>query len=292
MPSKKKNDSQHNWLLKAYNNPDFLNSPAARTVRVMTEMVEPADRFRRHNVWNTVVFFGSARTLPKRDAARKLKESKDRYKRKSSSKKLRAEFEQAERDLIMARYYEEAAQLSARLTEWFDNTDTQNRRFLVCTGGGPGIMEAANRGARKAGGQSVGLNISLPFEQYPNLYQTRDLSFEFHYFFIRKFWFFYLAKALVVFPGGYGTLDEFFELLTLIQTGKSKKHMPVVLYGADYWDKIINIEEMARWGVIDPADLKLFKTCNNVDDAFEYLKKELTKHHIKPYARTKRKRRK
>ncbi|MCP4567334.1 MAG: LOG family protein [FCB group bacterium] len=292
MSSKKKKNVEHFKPLKAYNNPDFLNSPAARTVRVMTEMVEPADRFRRHNVWNTVVFFGSARTLPKSEAEQKLRESKSKLKHKPSSKKLRAEFEQAERDLIMSRYYEDASQLAEKLTTWFDETDTQNRRFLVCTGGGPGIMEAANRGAKKAGGHSVGLNISLPFEQYPNRYQTRDLSFEFHYFFIRKFWFFYLAKALVVFPGGFGTLDEFFELLTLIQTGKSKKHMPVVLYGADYWNKILNIEEMAKWGVIDPADLKLFKTCNNVDEAFEYLKKEITKHHLKPFAKARRNRKK
>lgn len=279
MPVKKNKGTELNWLVKAYNNTEFLNSPAARTVRVMTEMVEPADRFRKTNTWNTVVFFGSARILPNKEANQRLKDIRRRLKRQPKSRKLKTAYEKAERDLIMSHYYDDAVNLSEKLTGWFRKME-KKRKFVVCTGGGPGIMEAANRGAKKAGGQSVGLNISLPMEQYPNPYQTRDLSFEFHYFFIRKFWFFYLAKALVIFPGGFGTLDEFFELLTLIQTGKSKKHMPVVLYGADYWDKIINIREMAKWGVIDRADLKLFKTCNSVDEAFDYLKSELTIHHI------------
>lgn len=269
-------------LEKAYDNKQFLNSPAARNLRVLSEMMEPADRFRRHRVWDTVVFFGSARTLPRRQARRNLQEIEtDLKKQNRPSKKLLQAREIARRDVIMSRYYEDAAALAERLTRWFLEIE-DGRRFRVCTGGGPGIMEAANKGAKKAGGESVGLNISLAFEQTPNIYQTRELSFEFHYFFIRKFWFFYLAKALVVFPGGFGTLDEFFELLTIIQTGKSKKHMPVVLYGAEYWNDILNLDAMAHWGTISRSDLDLFRTFDDVDQAFDYLKKDLWQHYLKP----------
>jgi uncharacterized protein (TIGR00730 family) len=180
----------------------------------------------------------------------------------------------------MARYYEDAVSLSAKLTRWFMSFDSDRQHFRICTGGGPGIMEAANRGAKKVGGQSVGLNISLPMEQEPNPFQSQELAFEFHYFFIRKFWFFYLAKALIVFPGGFGTLDEFFELLTIIQTGKSHKYMPVILYGSEYWDEVMNIEAMAKWGTISKSDLKLFKKFDDIDKAFDYLKAELTAHYV------------
>ncbi len=277
-----KNDSNdHNWLLKAYENPDFLSSPPARILRVLAEMIEPSTRFRQYHVWDTVVFFGSARTLSRSVARRQLKEAQSRLQAgPRKSRKLHEAVERARRDLIMADYYEDAVLLSEKLTRWFMKMEKTHRRFMICTGGGPGIMEAANRGAKKARGKSVGLNISLPFEQEPNPYQTRDLAVEFHYFFIRKFWFFYLAKALVVFPGGFGTLDEFFELLTIIQTGKSKKHMPVVLYGGEFWNRILNIEEMVKWGTISRQDLKLFKTMDDVDETFEYLKTELMQHYF------------
>jgi len=271
-------------LEKAYDNKQFLYSPAARNLRVLSEMMEPADRFRRFRVWDTVVFFGSARTLPRRQAGRNLREIEaDLKKLNRPSKKLLQAREIARRDVVMSRYYEDAAALAERLTRWFLEIE-DGRRFRVCTGGGPGIMEAANKGAKKAGGESVGLNISLAFEQTPNIYQTRELSFEFHYFFIRKFWFFYLAKALVVFPGGFGTLDEFFEFLTIIQTGKSRKHMPVVLYGSEYWNDVMNLEAMAHWGTISRSDLGLFRTFDDVDQAFAYLKKELWQHYLKPGA--------
>ncbi len=281
MAPRKKNDDPANWLMKSYNNMEFLNSPSARILRVMAEMTEPADRFRKHRVWDTVVFFGSARTLPRRDARSNLAAVKKQIEAAgNSSRKLKLKLARAERDLIMSRYYEDAAKLAARLTTWFKTVEDSGRRFMICSGGGPGIMEAANRGAKKAKGKSVGLNISLPFEQAPNPYQTRDLSIEFHYFFIRKFWFFYLAKALVVFPGGFGTLDEFMELLTIIQTRKSNKYMPVVLYGSEYWNNVLNIDEMVKWGTISPEDVNLFRTIDDVDEAYDYLKAELTAHYV------------
>ncbi len=283
MPSKNNNDKQGlHKLVKAYNNYEFLNSPPARVIRVLAEMVEPLDRFRRHNVWNTVVFFGSARTLPMPEARRRLKNIEAAVKNANRpSASLKQELELARRGLIMARYYEDAMKLSEKLTRWFHEIEeSKNKRFVICTGGGPGIMEAANRGAKKAGGKSVGLNISLPMEQEPNKYQSPELSLEFHYFFIRKFWFFYLGKALVVFPGGFGTLDEFFELLTLIQTHKTNKPMPVVLYGAEYWKDIVKIDELVKWGTISPEDLKLYRTFDEVEPAFNYLKEQLSRHYI------------
>ncbi|MBU1122751.1 MAG: LOG family protein [Candidatus Omnitrophota bacterium] len=271
----------HSWLKKSYNNYSFLNSPAARTIRVLSELIEPESRFRKHNLRNTVVFFGSARTLPRQTALKNLKTIElNLTKTKKHSKELALKYEQAKRDVIMSRYYEDAVKLSEKLTRWFKDIKNAHKNFVICSGGGPGIMEAANRGAKNAKGQSIGLNISLPMEQTPNPYQSKELTFEFHYFFIRKFWFFYPAKALIVFPGGYGTLDEFFELLTLVQTNKSKKYMPIVLYGSDYWKKTINFDEMVKWGVISEKDLKLFKIFDNVQDSFTYLKDELTKHYI------------
>lgn len=283
MPSKNKNDKQgllH--LVKAYNNYEFLNSPPARVIRVLAEMVEPLDRFRRHNVWNTVVFFGSARATPATEARQQLKKIEAAIGGSGRpSAALNKKLELARKGLIMSRYYEDALKLSEKLTLWFREVEqSRGKRFVICTGGGPGIMEAANRGAKKAGGKSVGLNISLPLEQLPNRYQTPELSFEFHYFFIRKFWFFYLGKALVVFPGGFGTLDELFELLTLIQTHKTNKPMPVVLYGSDYWKDVINVEQLVKWGTVAPEDLKLYRMFDEVEPAFEYLKEQISRHYI------------
>jgi uncharacterized protein (TIGR00730 family) len=181
----------------------------------------------------------------------------------------------------MSHYYEDAIRLSEKLTRWSLGIRDRRRRFLICSGGGGGIMEAANRGARKAGGTSIGLNISLPMEQTPNRYQSRDLSFEFHYFFIRKFWFFYLAKALVAFPGGFGTMDELFELLTLVQTKKTRKYMPIILYGKEYWHRVLNFDALVEAGTIEAEDLKIFRYFDDVDVTFEYLKDELTKHYVR-----------
>jgi len=265
-------------LVKAYNNTEFLNSPPARLIRILSEMIEPATRFGKYNIRDTVVFFGSAKIMPRGAAAANLKKIEARMKQTARpSAELKAEHEQAERNLLMSDYYEDAARLSEKLTRYFMTLKSRGKNFMVCSGGGPGIMGAANYGAKKAGGKSIGLNISLPMEQYPNPHQSEELAFEFHYFFIRKFWFFYLAKALVVFPGGYGTMDELFELLTLMQTGKSKKKMSVILFGSDYWRKIINFENMVEWGTIAKEDLNLFKVVDSVDEAFEILKKDLVK---------------
>lgn len=238
---KKSEISKHFSPLEAWRNPAFLGSPDARLVRIVAEYLEPAARFRKHDVHNIIVFWGSARKLPK-----------------------------------LNKYYEDAEKLAYMITNWSKKLGEGQRQFLVATGGGEGIMGAANKGASKAGGKSVGLNITLPFEQAPNQYITRELTIQFHYFFMRKFWMVYLAKALIAFPGGYGTLDELTGVLTLIQTGKPKKKMPIILYGSDYWNKVIDFNEMVKWGTIDKKDLDLFKICDTPEEAFEFLTKKLT----------------
>jgi hypothetical protein len=268
-------------MLKSYENLEFLNSAAGRPIRVLCEFTEPEKRFRKHRVRNTIVFFGSARTLSHEEASGRVEVVKGQSVNDFADVKA---YEQAvmraDTDLKMARYYEDARELAGKLTEWSKSLPTPSRQFTIASGGGPGIMEAANRGAHEVGGKSVGLNISLPFEQDPNSYQTWDISFEFHYFFIRKFWFFYLAKALVVFPGGFGTMDELFELLTLVQTGKTKKFMPIIIYGTEFWKDVVNFENLAKWGTISPEDLDLFKFADDPDTAFDYLKEQLTKHYL------------
>jgi len=270
-----------NWPIKAYKNLDFLNSPDARTIRILCEFVEPETRFRHFRIKNTIVFFGSTRIVPLSVAEQNLKQLEDRRSIGTEPvEALTAQIEQAQRAVIMSRYYEDAVLLSEKLTRWSLSIEDVKKRFYICSGGGPGIMEAANRGAHNAGGPSIGLNISIPFEQEPNPFMTQELSFEFHYFFIRKFWFFYLGKALVVFPGGFGTLDELFELLTIVQTHKSKKYMPIILYGTKYWNELINFNAMIKWGTISEQDLKLFRFFDDVDAAFEFLKDELTEHYL------------
>jgi len=269
------------WPIKAYKNLDFLNSPDARTIRILCEFVEPETRFRHFRIRNTIVFFGSTRIVPLSVAEQNLKQLEDRRTLGTEpAEAFTAKIEQAQRAIIMSRYYEDAALLSEKLTRWSLSIEDVKKRFYICSGGGPGIMEAANRGAHNAGGPSIGLNISIPFEQEPNPYMTQELSFEFHYFFIRKFWFFYLGKALVVFPGGFGTLDELFELLTIVQTHKSKKYMPIILYGTKYWNELINFNAMIKWGTISEQDLKLFRFFDDVDAAFEFLRDELTEHYL------------
>ena len=266
---------------KAYRNVEFLNSPDARVIRLIAEFLEPARRFRRQNVRDTIVFFGSARIVSRRQSLQKLKELERRLKRsKRPGAKLRGAAEAARTQVAMSKYYEDAARLSRLLTKWSMKLYQQNR-FVVCSGGGPGIMEAANKGAKLAGGRSVGLNISLPYEQSANPYITQNLNLEFHYFFMRKFWFVYLAKALVMFPGGFGTMDELFEVLTLLQTDKIKKKMTVVLYGRDHWEKTINFSNLLKLGLISPKDVRLFKFADTPEEAYEYLVKELRRNYPK-----------
>jgi uncharacterized protein (TIGR00730 family) len=257
---------------KAYKNVEFLNSPQARTIRMLAEYLEPESRFEKLHVQDTVVFFGSARIRPHEEALRHYDELQ---KRGAPGPELRA----AESALTVSRYYENAVELARMLTTWSKELYTRNqchgRRFIVCSGGGPGIMEAANRGASEAGGYSIGLNISLPFEQAPNRFISRELNFEFHYFFVRKFWLAFLAKALIIFPGGFGTLDEMMEILTLVQTGKIKKNMPIILFGSSFWKEIINFQALVDWGMIKQEDLGLFTFCDTPQEAFDFLKKRL-----------------
>ena len=239
--------------LVAYKNDEFLDSPPARSIRILSEYLEPLDHFRREMVRDTIVFFGSARIVE---------------------------------DGPMGAYYRDARELARRLTEWSNAIPASTRRFVVCSGGGPGIMEAANRGASDANGKTIGLNIGLPFEQFPNPYITPELSFEFHYFFMRKFWFAYLAKAMIVFPGGYGSLDELMEILTLVQTKKLAKKIIIVLYGSQFWKEVINFEALVRHGTVSREDLELFEFADDVDTAQRILQEGLMKHHLQVEAET------
>ena len=268
---------------KAYNNTEFMNSPDARTIRILSEFLEPRKRFREEHIYDTIVFFGSARIQSAAEAETRLKEFVRTFRRRRRpDKTLLAKYQALKSAAEMSRYYEDAEKLTWMLSKWAQNFD-KKRHFVVCSGGGPGIMEAANRGAHRAGAKSVGLNISLPFEQSPNRYITQGLSFEFHYFFMRKFWFIYLAKALVMFPGGFGTFDEVFEVLTLLQTKKVIKPLPVVLYGPKYWRTVINFDAMVKMGTISEADLKLIKFFDTPEDTFAYLKRELTRIYAKEH---------
>jgi uncharacterized protein (TIGR00730 family) len=226
----------------AYRNEEFLKGPDSRPLRLLSEYLEPLSHFRRQRIRDTIVFFGSAR----------IKE-----------------------DSPLGQYYKDARKLAELVTTWAKTFRERTYRYVVCSGGGPGIMEAANRGAMDARGKTVGLNIGLPFEQFPNPYITSELSFEFHYFFMRKFWFAYLAKALVVFPGGFGTMDELFEILTLCQTKKLAKKMTIILYGSAFWKEVINFDALVKYGTISPEDMKLFSFADSPDAAMEILKNTL-----------------
>src|SRR6478752_1989444 len=254
----------------AYENESFLNSPDGRVLRILSEYMEPLSRFRRQQIQDTVVFFGSARFHSRSDAERNLTEIE------SGPGEHPAERKKALASVDMAHDYEDARKLAFLLTQWSSQIPARRRRFVVTTGGGPGIMEAANLGAQEAGGKTIGLNIHLPFEQSPNPYITPSLNFEFHYFFMRKFWFAYLAKALVIFPGGFGTLDELFEILTLAQTQKLAKKILVVIYGREYWERLINFQTMVDAGAISAPDLELFKVVDTPEEGFEYLRAGLT----------------
>lgn len=260
---------------KAYDNPEFLHSRDARVLRILAEYLYPEQRFRKLRVRNTVVFWGSARCLSEEEfqhqwnALQALQEWRSR-----DDPELLRRRRELERIRPLTRYYEEARRLARMLTEWSLTLPPQ-RRFVICSGGGPGIMEAANRGAYEAGGISIGLGISLPYEQAPNPYITPELNFEFHYFFMRKFWFVYLAKAMVLFPGGFGTMDELMEVLTLVQTRKIRRRLPILLYGEEFWRKVVNFDYMADAGVISPEDLQLFVYANSPEEAFAYLQENL-----------------
>ena len=262
--------------VKAYKNPEFMASADARVLRILAEYLEPQARFRRFRVADTIVFFGSARVIDRETAQRQLKEWEQKYREEPSPENHQL-LKLAQKRYEMSRYYEDARTLARLLTSWSMELNNQNRRFIIVSGGGPGIMEAANRGAAEVpGGRSIGLNISIPTEQDPNPYITDELNFEFHYFFMRKFWFIYLAKALVVFPGGFGTMDELWEVLTLIQTRKVQKPLPVVMYGESFWRKVINFEAMVENLVIDENDLKLIHFSDSPEEAFQYLKEQLS----------------
>jgi len=263
----------------AYEDDDFMESTEARPIRILAEYLDPLRRFKAHNIQDTVVFFGSARVLSRTLAQRAVTRLEKATIREADYK---AALKRSHKALEWSRYYEDARELANRLTKWSMALEAQRHRFVVCSGGGPGIMEAANRGAKEAGGKSVGLNIRLPFEQAPNRYITRDLVFNFHYFFMRKFWFAYLAKALVIFPGGFGTIDEMFEILTLAQTRKLSKKLLVILYGSEYWSQVFHLEPLAEWGAINDDDLNLLCRVDSVDEALTELQRHLMKHHMVP----------
>jgi uncharacterized protein (TIGR00730 family) len=263
----------------AYKNEPFLSSPDGRILRILAEYQEPLSRFRREQIQDTVVFFGSAR-FQGGDAARNNLTTVEKNDAQLPALQLENSLKRARAAVDMARYYEDARRLAFLLTEWSIQIPARRRRFVVTTGGGPGIMEAANLGAYEAGGKSIGLNINLPFEQNPNSYITPALNFEFHYFFMRKFWFAYLAKALVIFPGGFGTIDELFEILTLAQTDKLAKKILVVIYGSEYWHRIMNFQAFVDAGTVAPEDLNLFKFVDSPEDAFAFLRDGLTEYHL------------
>lgn len=265
---------------KAYTNLEFVHSPDARPLRILAEFMEPQHRFHRHNIKDTVVFFGSARIKPPEAAQAVLANAQAAF--DAANPASVAALRKAESGLKLARYYEDAVELARLVTEWSKALPTHERHFIVCSGGGPGIMEAANKGACQAHGKSIGLNISIPFEQAPNPWISRELNFEFHYFFMRKFWFVYLAKALVVFPGGFGTLDELMEVLTLVQTRKVSKALPIVVFGREYWHDIINFDAMVKWGTISQADVDLLHFSDTPQEAFEYLKGRLEETYFHP----------
>jgi uncharacterized protein (TIGR00730 family) len=295
----------------AYLDREFLESEEARSIRILAEYFEPLRRFKAQKIQDTVVFFGSARTKSRQHAEAALNRLQQRHlaaearaKKNGKAKGANgraaagrgsaaiasrraaehaAALKRATRAVDSSRFYEDARQLARMVATWSMTLDSPNHRFVVCSGGGPGIMEAANRGALEAGGKSIGLNINLPFEQGLNKYTTEGLGFEFHYFFMRKFWFAYLAKALVIFPGGFGTMDEMFEILTLAQTQKLSKELRVILYGGEeYWDQILKLDPMVEWGMISPEDRHLLYRVNDPETAFEYLRDHLTRYHLVP----------
>ncbi|MDR2863790.1 MAG: LOG family protein [Puniceicoccales bacterium] len=265
--------------IKAYENLDFIHSAYGRHVRVLSEFIEPQHRLGRHHIRNTIVFFGSARLLSAEKAQANLQTAEDIARRLPAANAAKL-IEKARRALENSAYYEAARRLASELTLWSKGLPKGTPPYHICSGGGPGIMEAANRGASEAGGVTLGLGISLPYEQTNNAYITEGLSFEFHYFFIRKYWFIYLAKAMIAFPGGFGTMDELFELLTLLQTRKMRKSVPILLYGAKFWNEILNFDVFRKWGLIDDEDIGLFRIVDSVEEARDHIIQSLTELHL------------
>ena len=263
----------------AYEDKKFMESLGARPLRILAEYLDPLARLRRANVGDTIVMFGSARIQSRERALAHLNRIRKDARRRQSAE-WRMKITGARSLLEMSRYYEEARELSHRITSWAMTLGNEPKRFVICSGGGPGIMEAANRGAAEAGGPSVGLSIQLPHEQMSNAYISPDLNFYFHYFFMRKLWFAQMVKALIVFPGGFGTMDELWEMLTLLQTGKLSTHHLILIYGRKYWDKVLDWKHMARMGVIDMKDYKMLQFADTVDEAFNHIRTELETHHL------------
>ncbi len=270
---------------KAYLDLDFLSSPDARAVRILSEYFGPLHKFRQEKVKDTIVFYGSARTMPPENSARELQRAKARLQKNPDSVMHEMQMRRAEADQKMSRYYEDARRLARLITEWSLKLKGSWGRFLICSGGGPGIMEAANRGAVEAGGKTVGLCISLPYEEQGNQYITDNLAMEFHYFFMRKYWFVYMARALCIFPGGFGTLDEMMDLLTLLQTRKIRRKLPVIMYGSEYWKQVIDFDALVRWGTISPEDVDLISYSDTPEHAFKVLTDALTDTNGRPYGR-------
>jgi len=264
----------------AYENKGFLSGPEGRGIRIMSEYYEPLARFRKERIQDTIVFFGSARFHSRSEAEDALTVLEKPGSRAPAPPQEQKVGKQAKAAVELARYYEDARKLSFMLTKWAMTIPGKRHRFVITSGGGPGIMEAANLGAYEAGGKTIGLNIRLPYEQMPNRYITPSLNFEFHYFFMRKYWFAYLSKALVIFPGGFGTMDELFEILTLAQTQKLAKKILVVIYGRNYWKRVINLNALIEAGTIAPGDKDLFRMADTPEEAFATLKNGLTKFHL------------
>lgn len=270
-------------IVPPYRDPKFMESMPARPVRITAEYIDPLERLRHEKVGDTIVMFGSARIKSREHALahlHKLRKEKQRH----ATLEYRAELRDAKSALEMSRYYEEARELARRITSWSMSLGDHPRRFVICSGGGPGIMEAANRGASEAGGKSIGLSIELPHEQRPNDYISPELSFMFHYFFMRKLWFAQLAKALIVFPGGFGTMDELWEMLTLSQTGKLGRRNLILIYGRQYWDRVLDWKHMLRCGTINKQEYSLLEFADTVDQAFDRVRDGLEKHHLEPDA--------
>ena len=262
---------------KAYMNKKFMESTHARSLRIMSEYLEPAARLKKEKISNTIVCFGSARSCDKISADKKISEIKQKLKKDKNNKKLKNDLIAAQGVKAMVPYFEAAITLSKKLTLWSQKQKNPLCKCTISSGGGDGMMYAANKGAFEAKGKTVGLNISLPFEQHPNEFISPELAFEFHYFFMRKFWFIYPAKAIIVFPGGFGTLDEFMEVLTLIQTKKITRPLPIVLFGKKFWNSVINLKSFVKWGVICADDLDLFLFTDSINEAFTYVTSHIKK---------------
>ncbi len=266
-----------------HEDPQFLTSTPARPIRILSEYIHPLVQLRKEGIGDTIVMFGSARIESHENCMIRLKRLQKVHAGKlpaAEKAKHRAALRQAKSALEMSRYYEEARALSHKITSWALTLGPKPRRFVICSGGGPGIMEAANRGAAEAGGKSIGLSIELPHEQFANPYISPELSFNFHYFFMRKLWFAQIAKALIVFPGGFGTMDELWEMMTLLQTGKLPKHNLILIYGRKYWDEVLNLRAMVRWGTINEEEFKMLQFADTVEEAFDRVRAGLEMYHM------------